>query len=213
MNESPEIIRDIVFDLGNVLVPFDWNRAIERLQPFLPPLAARMIIEDGKSFRRIFLQHSSALETGRMDFHTFWGLTTDEIGLKMPLEDFRVVWCDIFEIQEPVVSLARRLTEHYGVWLASNTCREHFEWIRERFSIMGLFHGVALSYELGLMKPSRSYFERAIEIFRIDPPRSVFIDDIPENVEGALRVGMKGIVFRGYEDLIDELEALGVSIK
>lgn len=213
MKKPPDNITDIIFDLGNVLVPFDWNRAIKRLQPGLPPRFVTMIVHDEKSFRQIFLQHALALETGRMDFQTFWGLTTQEIGLKMALEEFRDVWCDIFEIHESVVGLAERLTENYGVWLASNTCREHFEWIRDRFPNIGFFQGVALSYELGLMKPSREYFERALELFGIDPFRSIFIDDIPENVEGARRVGMRGIVFTGYHELMKEFEELGVFIE
>jgi putative hydrolase of the HAD superfamily len=211
MKDNRPHINDIVFDLGNVLVPFDWNRALTRLRPRLPLRFANMLAHDEKSFRQIFLQHGLELETGRMDFQTFWGLTTGEIGLNMTLGEFRDVWCDIFDVQESVVSLAERLTRKYGVWLASNTCREHFEWIQERFPRIGFFRGAALSYELGIMKPSREYYEKALELFGIEPLGSVFIDDIPDNVEGARLVGMRGIVFRGYGDLVKALDGLGVS--
>lgn len=211
MRSSRPKITDIVFDLGNVLVPFDWNRALTRLRPVLPLRFARMLAHDEKSFRQIFLQHTVELEKGHMEFRTFWRLTTTEIGLNMTLEEFRDVWCDIFDIQESVVSLAKHLSQKYGVWLASNTCREHFEWIQERFPRIDFFRGAALSYELGVMKPSREYYEKALELFGIEPMESVFIDDILDNVEGARRVGMGGIVFREYGELVKALEGLGVS--
>ncbi len=211
---SPDMtaIADIIFDLGNVLAPFDWNRAIERLLTRLPLRVVDMVRCDLQSFKQLFLKRSEELETGRLPFERFWQYACDELGTSLSLEEFRVIWCDIFEANESMIDLGHRLSAEYGVWLASNTCREHFEWIIHRFPKIRFFRRAALSYELGAMKPARQYYIKALELFDISPRSSVFIDDIRENVEAARDVGMHGIVFDGYEQLVEALAKVGVMI-
>ncbi len=205
-------ISDIIFDLGNVLVPFDWNRAIQRLLPRLPLRVADMVRRDLQSFKQIFLKRSEELETGRLPFERFWQDICDQLGTSLSLEEFRIIWCDIFEANESMIDLGHALATEYRVWLASNTCREHFEWIIHRFPRIRFFRSAALSYELGTMKPAPQYYVKALDLFDISPGSSVFIDDIRENVEGARAVGMHGIVFTGYEQLVEALAKAGVTV-
>jgi FMN phosphatase YigB (HAD superfamily) len=51
-----------------------------------------------------------------------------------------------------------------------------------------------------------------IRKFEIVPAHSVFIDDLEQNVEGAFRAGMKGVLFRGLEQLLEDLRRLGVAV-
>jgi len=212
MSSDMSTISDIIFDLGNVLVPFDWNRAIDRLVSRLPLNLVDMIRRDLQSFKQIFLKRSEELETGRLPFEGFWEYVCGELGTSLSLEEFRIIWCDIFEANEAMIDLGHALATEYRVWLASNTCREHFEWIIHRFPRIRFFRSAALSYELGTMKPARQYYVKALELFDISAASSVFIDDIRENVEGARRVGMHGIVFTGYEQLVEALAKAGVTI-
>jgi len=204
-------ISDIIFDLGNVLVPFDWNIALERLTYRLPERFLEMVRRDPQGFKHIFLKGSENLETGRLSFESFWERMCGELGTRLSLEEFRFMWCDIFEADESMIELGWSLAAKYRVWLASNTCSEHYEWIIHRFPRIKFFRKAALSYELGVMKPSLRYYARALQLFNISPYSSLFIDDVQENVEGARAMGMQGVVFIGYKQLTAQLTKYGIA--
>lgn len=203
-------ISDIIFDLGNVLVPFDWNIALERLTYRLPSSLLDYRRLHPRSLRQIFLKYSDQLETGRISFESFWEATCAELGFHLSLKEFRLIWCDIFEADESMIELGQSLAVKYRVWLASNTCNEHYQWIIHRFPRIRFFQKAALSYELGAMKPSSHYYKKALQLFDISPDSSLFIDDIKANVTGACALGMHGIVFQGYEHLVKELNQYGI---
>lgn len=204
------MIRNILFDLGNVLVPVDRAIAYYRLGPFLPPERARLLEEDRAAFDRLFQDPLQALETGRIDFARFRLETTNILGIRVGADEFHRIWCDMFRLDVAMVALGELLSERYATWLASNTSRVHYEWILERFPRIAFYRKAALSYELGVMKPAAAYYERTIALLSIDAAESVFIDDLEENVSGAVRAGMNGILFRGREALVEELRHLGV---
>ncbi len=205
-------ISDIIFDLGNVLVPFDWDIAVERLTYRLPSRLSMLSRGEPESFRKIFLKRSENLETGKLSFESFWKVTCEELGIPMSLQEFRLIWCDIFVADETMIELGHALASKYRVWLASNTCKEHYEWIIHRFPKIKFFRGAALSYELGAMKPSIQYFASTLRLFNISADTSLFIDDIQANVEGARALGINGVIFDGYQNLIKELQKYGISV-
>lgn len=79
-----------------------------------------------------------------------------------------------------------------------------------RFDFLGWFEHVVVSGELGLVKPDARIFAHAIERCRLDPPRTVFVDDLPANVEAGRASGLHALHFTGPERLRAELEALGL---
>ncbi|MFH0825821.1 MAG: HAD family phosphatase [Pseudomonadota bacterium] len=206
------MITDIVFDLGQVIAPFDRRRAYIRLLPLLPERWAEMVKRDLSSFESMLAAPAIALESGKMEFEEFSGIVQGILGINLSLDQFLNIWCDLFQMDEDVVGLGTRLSAHYGTWLASNTSKVHYDWIVGRFPRVLFFQAAALSFELGVMKPSRIFFRKAVDMFGIDPGRSVFIDDIPENVEGAVAVGMHGILFTGCHSLVEELRCLGIEL-
>lgn len=206
------MIRDIIFDLGKVLCPLDWTTAYERLMPHLPGHTRRMLLEDRECFKELFKGPANALESGEMDFSRFRQEMCEILGVRLNGDEFHRIWCDIFRMDEDMVALGERLSTQYGTWLASNTSKVHYKWILARFPRVAFYRAAALSYELGVMKPAPAYYEKAIALFGIEPSLSVFIDDIEENVAGAMRFGMRGILFRSRTQLIEELKGLGVVV-
>jgi len=204
------MITDILFDLGNVLVPIDWNRAYARLSPHLPEDLAHVLRTDRPAFENKVKRPCLELETGKIRFSDFCRTVSGTLGMEITEQEFRYIWCDIFDLDRDMVALGRLMAEQYGTWLLSNTSAAHYRWILERFPGVAFYRGAALSYELGVMKPSPAYFTKALDLFGISPAQSVFIDDIEENVEGAVRVGINGIVFKGRRHLVRELEKLDV---
>jgi FMN phosphatase YigB (HAD superfamily) len=209
MNGSRQI-RDILFDLGNVLVRFDWDIALTRLAPYLSADMASLLKSDKQAFKKLFHEAGTALESGEIDFDEFHRIMSGRLAISIERTEFRRIWCDIFELDEDMASLGEQLSEDYGTWLVSNTSEAHYQWIINKFPRVLFYRDAALSFNLRVMKPSGKYYSLLIEKFGIDPARAVFIDDIQENVEAAIRAGMKGIVFRGQDRLVAELATIGI---
>jgi len=206
------MITDIIFDLGNVLVPFDREIAYGRLRPHLPLTVAQWLDEDRAGFEASLKGPAIELETGSIPFDTFRGMVCEVLGIDLPEDEFARIWCDMFWMDEGMVRLGELLSERYRTWLASNTSKAHYEWIIGRFPRVAFYKDAALSYELGVMKPARAYYEKSLARFGIDGKEAVFIDDIEENVASARAAGMNGIVFKGRGRLLEELRQLGVEI-
>ncbi len=211
MRKHHSNITDILFDLGNVLVPFDWGKAFSRLLPMLPQRFGKLLSEDEETFKDLFHQHVLAMEIGEIDFEDFQMRMSSILGVDLTFDSFRRIWCDIFWMDDEMVSLGEFLSSHYCTWLLSNTCKAHYEWIIQHFPRVTFFRGAALSFDLGVMKPSLAFYEKAIKMFGIDPSCAVFIDDLRENVEGAISAGMNGVVYTGRAQLIQDLRSLGVN--
>ena len=203
-------ILNIVFDLGNVLVPVHPRRAYERLEPFLPPDKAKLLREDLPEFEKLILQYGIELECGTISFEEFQKDVKRALGVKTDDMDLRTIYCDIFTMDKGMVELGTRLADSYDVWLASNTSKAHYTWILNKFPEVEFYKSAALSYKLGVMKPAPEYFQKAIRLFGINPQESVFMDDLEDNVNAAVQAGMNGIVFRNQDLLIEELVDLGV---
>ncbi|MGO9569480.1 MAG: HAD family hydrolase [Desulfomonilaceae bacterium] len=205
-------INHILFDLGNVLIPVHWEIAFRSLLPHLPPEPARLLKDDRQAFVDLLSEPAIALETGVTDEDQFYEAVSDILGTDLSRDDFLEIWCNIFSLDEGMVSLGESLSQDYGTWLVSNTSRIHYEYIIQKFPRVMFYKGAALSFDLGVMKPSAAYYEKAIQEFDIDPVQAVFIDDLTQNVAGAVRAGIAGIVFRDRNQVVRELRSLGVNV-
>jgi glucose-1-phosphatase len=206
------MIQNILFDLGNVLAPLNWGLAYGRLIPHLPPDLADLCVKDRPAFQGLLAEPAVALETGRIEFAEFYRIARRVLKIDLDEAKFCDIYCRIFSLDEEMVALGEILCNRYGTWLVSNTSRAHYDYIVETFPRVEFYRDAALSFELGVMKPSAEFYEKAIRKFAIDPASSIFIDDLPENVDGAVAAGMTGIVFRNRVRLVNELTRLGVEI-
>jgi putative hydrolase of the HAD superfamily len=201
-----KVVRTIIFDLGNVLIPFDWQRgyqALARHSPFPPEeIRARIKGEDlFNQFERGLIEPAEfAARIGRL-------LELDGLDLQR----FREVWSSIF-LPETIVpeEMLAALHERYRLLLLSNTDPIHYRWVVEKYPILAHFDAAVLSFELGRRKPEEEIYRVAIEKAGCAPEEIFFTDDLEPNVEGARRVGIDAVTFRGREQLEQELRARGV---
>ena len=94
--------------------------------------------------------------------------------------------------------------------IASNTNPLHLDHIEQRFPIVKQFARRALSYQLGVVKPHRAFFERALEVAGRSASECFFVDDREENVRGARAAGIDAEVFKGEQALFRELSRRGI---
>ena len=102
----------------------------------------------------------------------------------------------------------------YHVYILSNYGSWTYEKTRENaLSFLEDVDGAIFSYQVKLIKPDAEIYYALFEKYGLQAEESVFLDDLPANIEGAKAVGMHGIVFTGLEDALAELERLGVKIE
>jgi 2-haloacid dehalogenase len=98
------------------------------------------------------------------------------------------------------------------IYALSNWSVETFPIAVNRFECLSWFNGVLLSGDVKLLKPDRRIFEIFLDTFRIEPSRAIYIDDRSENVEAAIALGMRGVVFRDSSALRAELTEAGLLV-
>jgi len=177
-------IEAAIFDIGNVLLLFDYMVAADRLasKNSLTTLPDRERIVSAKQ----------AYETGGISRAAFLELVRPEFRDTGEEEDFVRIWEDIFVENLPMTSLARQLAAEMPVFLISNISCIHWDYISKHYDIFSIFRGHVLSYQVKLLKPDPQIFELAVEKFNIDPSRTLYFDDLLENVESASSVGLLG---------------------
>lgn len=199
------MIKTVIFDLGRVIVPFDFQRGYTRLEPLCGLKTGEIRAKIGASGL------VPRYESGEIESEAFVAELSECIGLKAGFSEFCDIWMSIF-LPETLISeemLAEIRTGHRLV-LLSNTNRIHFEGIRANYPLLRQFHQFVLSYEAGAMKPSPIIYRKAIEAAQCEASECFFTDDIPEYVEGAKQMGIDAVQFQSAAQIREELCRRGV---
>ena len=199
------MIKTVIFDLGRVIVPFDFRRGYRRLEPLCGIPAAEI---PGRMSPTGLVRR---FESGQIEAKQFVEQLSAHLGLRISYDEFCQIWMSVFLpdtlIPEGLLETIRRT---HRLVLLSNTNPIHFEGIRERYPLLRHFHGFVLSYEVGAMKPSPLIYEKAIELAECEPEECFFTDDIPEYVEGAKLMGIDAVQFESAAQIREELRRRGV---
>jgi HAD superfamily hydrolase (TIGR01549 family) len=193
----------VIFDIGNVLLTFDYL------------IAARRLMEKNNLAeipdRALIVERNHAYECGQLSRAGFLEFVRGQFKDEGLEEHFVEIWQDIFEPNAPMVELVERLAPSKPLYLLSNVGCIHQEFIFRRYPFFSLFRDGVYSYRAGCLKPDRRIFEIAAKQFDVEPGRTLFIDDMPENVEGARSAGFEAIQydFRNHEALMDQLAERG----
>ena len=205
-------ITDIIFDLGKVIVSFDWNIALPKMALHAPREISDLIMQDRPRFMQLLAEPADRLERGLISFEEFYSIVSGKLGLVVSIGELRSIWCDIFWANPDVIRMGKSLARRYNVHLMSNTSEAHYQWIIDRFPEVVFYRQAALSYQLGCMKPEPEYYVRAFQLFDSSPDNALFIDDLQENLDGAEVFGIRTIKFENSEKLKKRLVVYGVAL-
>ncbi len=200
------MIRTVVSDLGRVVLWFDNNIFLRKLaecagKPFEVVKAA--VHGDLELFRRF--------DGGSVTPRGFYERVVGLVGADVSCVAFYEMYSDIFSLNTAAVDvLARVKAAGYKTLLLSNTDPERFGFVRRRFPEILFFDRYVLSYELKLLKPDPAIYLEAARLAGSSPQECVFIDDMEENVDGAVAAGFSGILYLPQTDLAAELQKLGL---
>lgn len=198
------MIKAILFDLGNVIVPFDFRRAYAKLGP----LCSCPVSEISSRLRSTDLVRR--FETGRIAAEPFVAELSALLGLRTTYREFCDLWTGIF-MEETLVpdSLVAGLGAHHRLLVLSNTNPIHFSMLRERYPLLNRFDDFVLSYQVGALKPEDEIYQEAIARAGCKAEECFFTDDIAINVDAARKNGMDAVQFLSAEQLERDLRARG----
>ncbi len=153
------------------------------------------------------------LMAGEKSFREFFEFFKSEYSFSKSYQNFLQIWEDIIgEPKSGMEALVRSLSRSYKVILCSNTDPEHWRVCRNKCGfIKTYFLNCFLSYEMGLVKPSSTIYERMLSELSINPSDAVFIDDSNENINAAAKVGLKTIHATSFEAITASLKNLDIN--
>lgn len=202
---SNKMIRNIIFDIGNVLIGFEWEKYILSL-----------------------FDRETAYKVSKAMF--FGGNWIELDRAVMPVDEILELFCQDEpeyrnEIQKAfenvgqcvtrcdwVIPVVRRLKERgYNVYYLSNMSHHILDSNKEAFDFVEHMDGGVFSCDVKLVKPDEAIYHTLTDRYGLRPEECIFIDDSKENIETAEKLGIKGIMFKNREQAAAELrEILGV---
>ena len=196
------MIKLFVFDLGNVILPFEHHQIAVKLHEaslikdrFTPDDIFRYLFDHEKGF-------VNAYEEGLISSRDFFKKLKEKYKLELEPEDFKEIWNDIFEEDAGVSEIILYLKERgYPIFLLSNTNELHFSYVMERYPIIHHFDEWILSFEVGAKKPQEKIYDVIFERRSLERHEVLYIDDIPDYIRAAAGYGIPGIVFREAADI------------
>jgi putative hydrolase of the HAD superfamily len=203
MTQSP--INVILFDLGNVILPFNHDQIAKKLVRFTQK---KEFQDPQKIFSYLFDHRDGVIndfDVGKIVPPEFFQSVKTTLDLSISFDEFLPLWNNIFLEDREVSQIILSLKDRWRLGLLSNTDPLHFNYILSEFPIIQIFDKWILSYEVGFKKPAIEIFQKAIQWASVEPKRILFIDDIKKYVEVAISLGMYGIHFISSDQLREEL--------
>jgi 2-haloacid dehalogenase len=198
-------VRHIVFDIGKVLIHYD------------PHLGFMELIPDADARAEFF----STVCTHDWNVEQDRGRSWEEaeallIGLHPQKENlirgFRRNWHKMvpYAYDDSVEILERLIAQGRDITMLTNFAKDTFAEAQARFPFLKKSRGVTVSGEVRLIKPQREIYELHARNFGLEPAATLFIDDSPANIAGAIEAGWQAVHFTGAGKLRADLAALGI---
>ncbi len=190
--EKLEGIKNIIFDLGGVIINIDYTLTIKAFES--------LGIKNASLF---FSQHSQIklfddLETGKIGSKAFFDGIRELCGKHLPDNDIKFAWnAMLLDFPEDMDNVLKKVKKHYKTFLLSNTNAIHYEDYMQRMftqfntNNMSLwFDEVYLSHIIGMRKPNKEVFELILKENNLKANETLFIDDSFQHIEGASKLGI-----------------------
>jgi len=171
-----------LFDIGRVLLDFDFESSLARLLP-------HGILDPAARLGRL-LERKDDFETGAIhpDDYIVWALGV--LGSDASPAAFRAAWQGIFTPNKPMWECVRKIAcGGHRLIIFSNTNALHCPWLFEAYPEFSVFDGAVLSFETGHVKPRPEIYQHAVNVHELVADDTLYIDDLAENIATGRRFG------------------------
>ena len=197
------MIKNIVFDMGNVLVKWVPETFMKGCSETAKELLGKEIYYSENWLR---------LDRGELSEEELTELVCERIPESYHADAKKLIrWYDMSSQIDGMEELVKELKDRgYKIYLLSNTSKVFYSF-KELFPVIKLFDGTFISADHGILKPDRQIFSMFCDKFSLSPRECVFVDDSQANVKSASEEGFTGITFSGNaEELKMELVKLNL---
>ncbi len=203
--EDNRMIKNVIFDVGNVLLEFDWETY---LKSFGFPEDEYEKIADATFRNQIWNERDR-------------GLYEEEEYIRQFVAEAPEYEADIREVLRRSPETLHKLpysetwvkylkSQGYHLYILSNYSRYMLEQTKNLMDFLKYMDGIVFSCEVQELKPEEGIYRKLLKMYQLEPEKSVFLDDRAENCEGAGACGIHAIRFKDFKQAVRELEKLGV---
>ena len=199
------MIRNIIFDVGNVLVEYSWERMLKALnitgEAYNAVAKATALSPMWNELDRSLLRDEEILQGfigNAPEYEREIRLVWDNIPESIHCYPYSVSWVKKWK------------KKGYKTYILSNYSKRAFEMTRQELPFMEDMDGSIFSFEVKLVKPEPEIYQALFEKYQLKPEECVFMDDNEKNVIAARKAGMHAIWFRSKEQAELELGKIGV---
>ncbi len=199
------MIKAIIFDIGGVI--FD-----ESSSPQYEDIAQELNISLD-IFISVKDKHLALAKINKISIDELMNRISRELNLNK--DHLLKIWTSKYKkrkINKNMINLVKNLKKRYKVIVLSNTNELHAKINYER-GLYSIFDKVFLSNELKMAKPDKKIFQYVLKSLKLKPEECVFIDDKEDNVNVANELGINGIVFIDYNNLLINLQKYNITLK
>ncbi|MDL2256534.1 HAD family phosphatase [Parabacteroides sp. OttesenSCG-928-K15] len=208
------MIKNVVFDLGGVIIELDTQRPIDRFLEIGVANAADLL--DPYEQKGLFLQ----FENGEVDLETFRTKLSEYAGKEIPMDDIYYGWMGFMvDVSQDKLNYMFELRKKYNVYILSNTNPVIMRWARSSVfcpdgrPLTDYCDKIYASYEMKMTKPNPEIFKAMLADGKMNPAETLFVDDGKRNIEAAELLGIHTYMPENGEDWrakVDEiLQRLG----
>lgn len=197
------MIKNIIFDIGQVLAQFRWREYIE-------DFGYSKEIADRLAKATVLSPYWNEVDRGAK--------STDEIielcilqdpGIEREIREFfRDTKNLVVEFDYSSDWLAQLKEKGFHIYLLSNYGEVNFAHIKEVFQFFQHVDGAVISYQEKCIKPEEQIYRILLERYQLEPSESVFLDDLAANIEGAKKLGIHGIQVLTFDQARNDLNAM-----
>lgn len=192
----------LILDLGNVLAFHDNTRLFaEMARAFDTTPEAMKERLDGGLWERV--------NRGQLPGDLLREELVQRLGKELTARQWLDVWTCHFTINEPMVAMVQFLVGQVKLVLLSNTHDQHVAFVRPQLPVLEEFDGLVFSCEVGLLKPEKAIYEKALALAGTPPWKTAFFDDVKAYATAATQIGIHGRVFTTVEQFQEDLAKLG----
>ena len=201
------MIKNIIFDLGNVLLSFRPENFLLRYTND-SELIKKFISDVIRSRTWLKLDRGIiTMQKARKEFLLRYPENSNLLNL------FFDHWIEILTPIEKNIEILRDLKKNgYHLYILSNFIEEAFNYVSKKYEFFSLFDGGIISYRVHIIKPEMEIFKEIIDKYNLDPKECVFIDDIATFLFKPRKLKMKTIQYHPNTDLREELRNLKINI-
>lgn len=199
------MIKNIVFDIGNVLLHFNPKEYL--IKKFTDRDKVEKILEIVfRSEEWLMLDRGTITELDAIKVLSERHHDHSEL-----IKEAFNGWYDILSPMEETIEILKQLKEKgIDIYYLSNFHHLAFEYVTSKYEFFKLFDGGIVSYKENLLKPEKEIYMRLLEEYSLKPDETIFIDDTLANIQGANVLGINTIHFKNIEDLINDFKVLDV---